>query len=166
MSSPWVIDPIGPLSGDTVQPDLYFEIGDPQQPGGSRDLLAEIYGRDLRFGEDFLLLAASGDLQRTTGLEALRASLTRAIVLEPGEIFWRPDYGIGLTNFLNLPASAANIHEMKNRISSTLASDPAVEEVFDPSVVVSRDGGLIEISVKVRIAGQEETIDVALRSLL
>ncbi len=81
----------------------------------------------------------------------------------PGGIFWRPDYGIGITDFLNVRASAAEIVEMKNRIRSTLASDPAVEEVSPPEVVVNANG-MIEVKVDIKVAGQVQPIALGVRA--
>jgi hypothetical protein len=57
---------------------------------------------DLSYPGD-LVVRGSGDLERTTGLGALRAAFARALITTPGELFWRPNYGVGATEFLNVP---------------------------------------------------------------
>jgi len=116
--------------------------------------LEAIFGVDLNFPGD-LVVKGSGDLELTSGLGALKASFARALITTPGEIFWQPDYGIGATEFLNRPASAPILHELKNRIRTTLASDPAVDEVTEPTVTVTSNG-LVEVDVRVSTAGKSE----------
>lgn len=132
----------------------YFEIGDPLNPADRVDYLGEFYGVDLRFGEDFLT-QADGDLQLTTGLEAFRANLARALVTRKGDIFWRPDYGIGLQEFLNARPTAEARAEMENRIRSTLGSNPDVEEVVEASVTQSASGDLIEVNIRAFVLGED-----------
>jgi phage baseplate assembly protein W len=146
-----------------VHPDIVFEVGDPL-PGGAApaaDMLGRLYGVDLRFELDYFVMG-SGDLERTQGLEALKASFARSLVTTPGEIFWRPTFGIGITDFLNQRPTAAMIHEVKNRIRSTLLSDPAVEEVSKLDVIASADGSF-QVHVTVRIAGQVQPIALGIR---
>jgi hypothetical protein len=82
----------------------------------------------------------------------------------PTRATWRPNYGVGATEFLGVPASAANIAELKNRIRRTLAADPAVDQVDDPRVTIAGDGsGLIEIDVAIRVAGQGQRFQLAIR---
>jgi hypothetical protein len=159
----FVVEDMGLATRGRLTPTTVFEVGDPLPPSeaGATDLLGRFYGVDLRMTTDYLVMG-SGDLQRTEGLEALKASFARALVTVPGGIFWRPDWGIGITDFLNRRASAADIHEMKNRIRTTLASDPAVDEVSAPEVVVNADG-MIEVNVDVKIAGQVQPIALGIR---
>jgi len=154
-------------TGGVVSPDVVYNYGLPAVPGdeGIIDHLARIYGVDLYYQEGDFLLQGNGDLALTKGLGAFRANFARAIATPPGDIFWRPTYGIGLVEFLNKPATAANIYEMKNRIQQTLGADPAVEEVTRNDVLVSRDvTGLIEVFVDIVVSGQPSSLHFAIRS--
>lgn len=125
------------------------------------ELFETLYGVDLRFRGDFLV-ASDYDLQATQGSEAVKANLMRSLVTVPGELFWRPTYGVGIQRFLNLPASAANIEEMKERIRRTLETQRAVDEVG--RIDVRMDGvGLIELEIHIRISGQPERLSLGVR---
>ena len=152
------VEDLGLATAGYVTAPAYFDVGDPIAPGSASavELLGRFYGVDLRFGLD-LIARGSGDLQRTAGLEALKANFARELVIAPGGIFWRPDYGIGLVEFLNKRATAENIAEMKRRIQVNLMSDPAVEDLTRLDVFVVADG-LIEVFVDIRIAGQVQPI--------
>jgi len=157
------VEDLGIATHGVVQPDIVYEVGEPLPAGAApaTDMLGRLYGVDLRFELDYFVTGAS-DLERTRGLEALKASFARALVTRPGEIFWRPTYGIGIVDFLNLKATTAMIHEVKNRIRSTLLSDPAVEALPRLDVFASADGSF-EVFVNLRIAGQVEPIALAVR---
>jgi len=160
----FIVEDMGLAAKGAITPTTYFEVGDPIAPSGmgATDLLGRFYGVDLRMMTDYLVMG-SGDLQRTKGLEALKASFARALVTTRGGIFWRPEYGIGITDFLNRRASAAEIMDAQNRIRTTLASDPAVEQMDSPQVVVTA-GGLVEIMVTVQVAGQIQPIALGIRA--
>jgi len=154
-------------TGGKVSPDVVYNYGLPAVPGteGVQDHLARLYGVDLFYQEGDFLLQGSGDLQLTKGLGAFRANFARSLATPPGNLFWRPNYGIGLVEFLNRPATAANIWEMKNRIQQTLGSDPAVEEITRNDVLLDRDViGLIEVFVDVVVSGQPTSLNFAIRS--
>jgi phage baseplate assembly protein W len=122
-----------------------------------QDRLGARFGVDLSFPGDFVPLA-SGDLERTRELEGLRANFARALITAPGEIFWRPDYGVGATEFLGRPANAVNASELKNRIRASLAGDERVESV-DFVEAVFAPGGL-EIEVRVTVAGSAQSLGI------
>lgn len=150
------------LATDGYMSATFFDVGEPLVPGTARavDLFARFYGVDLRFAVDYFT-KADGDLQLTEGLGALKASFARALVTVPGEIPWWPDYGIGITRFLNLRATAANIAEMKHRISLFYNGDPAVEEVVRRDVIVNATG-MIEVFVDVKVVGQVVPIAIGI----
>jgi phage baseplate assembly protein W len=154
-------------TGGKVSPDVVYNYGLPAVPGteGLADHLARLYGVDLFYQQGDFLLQGNGDLALTTGLGAFRASFARALATPPGDIYWRPNYGVGLVEFLNLPATAANFHEMKNRIQQTLGSDPAVEEITRNEVTLSRNvTGLIQVFVDVVVGGQPTSLSLEIRS--
>ena len=159
----FMVEDMGIATRGLLTPTPYYEVGDALAPSevGATDLLGRFHGVDLRMTTDYLM-TGSADLQRTKGLEALKASFARALVTIPGGIFWRPGYGIGATDYLNKSASAAQIMDLQNRIRTTLASEPAVDEVKSPQVVVNSDG-MIEVMVTVMIAGQVTPIALGIR---
>jgi len=124
--------------------------GRPAQP--VQDALEIQYGVDLRYPGD-LVVRGSGDLERTRGIEAFKSAFARALITSPGELFWRPDYGIGATEFLNRPINKATILDLKNRIRRSAQSEAAVERVDELEVSYSPTSELLEVRVRVLIAG-------------
>ena len=158
---------VGLATGGIVTPDVVYNYGLPSVRGAdnAEDHLARLYGVDLFFQQGDHLLMGNGDLALTRGLGAFRANFARALVTTPGDIFWRPDYGIGLVEFLNARATAAASYEMKNRIQQYLSSEPAVEEVTRNEVTISRDTiGLVEVFVDVVVSGQQASLQLQIRS--
>jgi hypothetical protein len=159
-----VVEDLAIATGQRIQGAPFYDV-DPEgrSPSPIDRALENVYGVDLAYPGD-LVVRGSGDLERTTGIGALLANFARALITTPGELFWRPTYGVGATEFLNLPVSAGNIAELKNRIRRNLSADPAVEQVDDPVVSIAADGsGLIEIDVFVRIAGHGQRFQLAIR---
>ena len=159
----FLVEDLSLATGGMVRPDIVYEVGDPLAAGQlqATDILGRLYGVDLLFQLDYAVTGAR-DLERTRGLEALKASFARALVTKPGEIFWRPTYGIGITDFLNRATTAQMIHEVKNRIKTTLLSDPAVESLPKLEVFVSASG-MFEVFVDLKIAGQVEPMALGVR---
>lgn len=136
--------------------------GAPREPGLARDELAARYGIDLRFPGD-LLVAANGDFQLTAGIEGFRQVFTRALITSPNELFWTPEYGIGITEFLNVPASAASAHELQNRIRTFLEGQPDVNSIDQVEVRLSPTGGTIELYLRFTLEGVRERLGLLIR---
>ena len=67
--------------------------------------------------------------------------------------------------FLNKPATTANVHEMRNRIQQTLGSDPAVEAITRNEISISRDPvGQVEVFVDAVVSGQPTSLQLSIRS--
>jgi hypothetical protein len=158
---------IGIATGGVVTPDTVYNYQLPAVPGEGNidDHLARLYGVDLFFQQGDFLLQGNGDVRLTRGLGAFKANFARSLVTPPGDIFWRPRYGIGLVEFLNARATAGTIYEMKARIQTSLSENAAIEEISRNDVLVSRDPiGLIEIFVDIVLSGQPTAIQLEIRS--
>ena len=163
----FIVSDLAIATHGVVTPDIIYNYALPAVPGtqNTEDHLARLYGVDLLFDQGDYRLQGNGDLALTRGLEAFKANFARSLVVRPGDIFWRPNYGIGLVEFLNAPATAANIFEMKNRIQQSLTSDAAVEEITRNDIEISRNPiGLIEIFTSVVVAGQATALQLEVRS--
>lgn len=122
------------------------------------------YGVDLRWRDGFEV-ASNGDVREESGLDVLRANFERALVVTPGEIFWRPDYGIGIGTYLGRKLSASTLEELRTRISSWLLRQPLVERVDPLKLYVSLDlPGVLEIHLGVRVASQDSTWSLTARA--
>jgi phage baseplate assembly protein W len=93
-----------------------------------QDTLADEVGEDLLGGRDAALTAA-GDLPTVRGLDNLRRAIFRRLVVSPGEWKSRPDYGVGIKQFLKKPLTAARKAELYNRIVENLRRDARIERI-------------------------------------
>lgn len=156
------LDDLALATEGRIRPDPFFELAAPQEPKPpERDVLAERFGVDFVFDGDFHETAA-GDLTLTTGLEGFRAVFTRALVTEPGELHWAPEYGIGIGSFVGRRASAANVSELRNRIRSSLLANQDVDAIDKLEVHANADGS-VEIDLRVLVAGLPQKLGLRIR---
>jgi phage baseplate assembly protein W len=132
-------------------------VGTPATDAESQD--ARFFGKDIWFsvdapgaadGDANWLVDASGDWTAVTGLEALRQSLLRRIITNPGEWRTKPDYGAGARLYVKAKNTAGMREELAGRIKSQLLADPRVESI-DLVVVTPLDDGSPGIKVSVSI---------------
>ncbi len=116
----------------------------------------EIYGLDLAFSNDYQV-SASGDMQTISGQNNIREALIRRTVTQPGSLIHRPDYGVGIKDFLNALNSLDNQRELANRIKVQWEQDPRVVEVIGVRLLIEDDTPeKIEIGVRVNLVGLGE----------
>lgn len=120
----------------------------------NNETLALRYGIDCSFYQGDLIATGAGDFMLTEGVEGIRQVIARSLITSPGELFWRPNYGIGVEEFLNAPMSAATVSEIKSRIRHSLEDQDDVEEILAVDVSMY-DDGRIEIDLTVRLAGMD-----------
>lgn len=101
-------------------------------------------------GEAAYVVTPAGDLTIVTGREALRQSLIRRWITNPGEWTTVPDYGAGARQYVkgrNTPALRA---ELESRIRAQTLRDKRVQSVTVVTVSQLEDGSAgIKISVTV-----------------
>ena len=114
------------------------------EPGiGETALRAEIdrlFGRDIWFDVTDLLAAdyvvtRAGDWASVAGREALRQSIIRRIITNPGEWQTLPDFGIGARQFVKARNTQSARDELTERIKGQVAQDPRVRRVDDVTIV-------------------------------
>lgn len=130
---------------------LEYEVGETAPPGGAQDVLGVRYGVDLAFDGD-LKRTGAADLALTSGSDGIRGALMRALITEPGEIFWRPRYGVGLTSLINQSITAELLAEIEVRVRNSFEEEPDVDELENLDVS-SNMSNLIDIQVAVRLRG-------------
>lgn len=115
-------------------------------------------GRDIWFdlssatkGGDYEV-APNGDWKLAQGREALRQSIIRRILTNPGEWQTLPDFGVGARLFVKARNTRATREELKSRIKAQVTSDPRVDKVAQIVVEDIDDG--IKISVEVLAVGR------------
>lgn len=165
----FAVEPLSIATQGLVQTAIAYEGVDltprpPVRPGRelAEQRLGERYGVDLDFPGDFVVLG-SGDLALTAGLEGLRACFARGVVTSPAELFWRPRYGVGATEFLGRPRSAANLSELRNRIQATLIDHVSVDEIRRLEVSTRPNVAMVEVETQVIVAGREQSIGLRIR---
>lgn len=140
--------------------------GQPAPSAGSSDIeaqLARFYGEDIWYdvsradpntGAPDYVVTAAGDWARATGLEALRQSLLRRLITNPGEWQTVPDYGVGAQQFVKRQLTPAVLAELEGRIRSQFMRDDRVESV--QTVGVESLDGIegIKITVFIVAAGR------------
>ena len=124
--------------------------------------LEELFGVDLDLNDFEYLLASTSDLKLTKGANAVKNNITRALVTEPGELFWAPNYGVGLIGLINAPASADMFDKIRNRVKATLSSNPDVDEIKRVDVFEQGDG-LYIVDIEYTLNGNPEQIKLSLR---
>lgn len=117
---------------------------------------------DVQHKKDFVKQdAPGGDLTTISGLENVKQAILRRIMTEPGSLTHRPNYGVGLKQFQNAPASLATHRELANRISQQLRRDSRIAEVTSVSVDVrDSEPEKARILVSVLIVGFDEIVPV------
>jgi phage baseplate assembly protein W len=116
----------------------------------------EILLRDILHDGDFRE-TANGDLQTISGLQNLYQALFHRLITSPGTLIHRPEYGVGIKDFQNAPASLQNQTTLANRIREQFERESRIERItgfqFD---VDDERPELTTITIKARIRGYGE----------
>lgn len=129
-----------------------------------RQVLRDFFGQDLLYNRSgHLEVGSKADLLLCSGAECVKANIARALVTVPGDLVHRPDYGVGIQDFVNLPATPANFEELKARIRASLESNQDVETIEKLEVKRGVDVSVIEIELVVRVSGQPVQLAVGVR---
>lgn len=117
----------------------------------------EFYGLDIEHRDDFIREEGAGDINTIEGLENVKEALRRRLITRPGEVVHRPEYGVGLPDYLNAPATLPVKQALAAKIATQFARDPRVQEIlgiqmettdFSPDKTV--------ITVRVKLVGYGE----------
>lgn len=116
----------------------------------------ETFLEDIAFGSD-LAISPSGDVQTATGIANIKQQLLHRLITQPGSLIHRPDYGVGVKDFLNGINSISNQRALAVRIEEQFKRDIRVDDVLN--VAVNSDDSrpeLVIISIKVLLVGLGE----------
>lgn len=105
--------------------------------GDLADQQSALFGEDIWYdvshpdntGYADLIVDAGGDWQDVTGIEALRQSLLRRLITNPGEWQTVPDYGVGARQYIKAPMTPSTLSELEARIRSQYLRDDRVEAI-------------------------------------
>jgi len=127
---------------------VYYGQADPAPiaPANDEDPAAEAYGVSI----DWLSggLTGGGDLVEVRGRQCLLDDLMSIAVMEPGELFHRPDDGGSLPQNVNGPATPQQLGQIRSRLKRQWAKDSRVKSVDSVDFVVDQ-GGQIQMRSKI-----------------
>lgn len=122
------------------------------------DIWLDVAAPDLVFGQASYVTTPAGDWQVARGREALRQSLNRRIITNPGEWATKPEYGVGARQFVKRKNTAGARAELEQRIRAQFAQDVRVQSVDLVTIAQLDDGSAgVKISVHVTPRGRLRT---------
>jgi phage baseplate assembly protein W len=119
----------------------------------------DIFGRDVLWKANNTVVTASGDYALVEGLEALKQAIWIRLIVSPGEYAGRPDFGVGLPQYVKKRTTPALLDEIRQRILDQLSKDDRIERVLDAQCErydLSGQTG-IRVVVKVEAVGREQS---------
>jgi len=103
-------------------------------------------GTDIYQEADFRI-GSNGDLCTASGIDGLKYRIDRMLLTAPGEIFHRPDWGVGIIRFLNRPNNANTIAQLRNAIIRNVSKDPDVERVVRVGIKREEHGVIVSVEL-------------------
>jgi hypothetical protein len=128
-----------------------WNIPSPVPETASEEQKLLLYGKDIFFNGDFDV-GPNGDYVLLSGKEAMRQAIYRRLMTRPGEYKLRPEYGVGVQDFVKKRRLASTLDELRQRTIDQLSLDTRISEVVDIGVDLIDDG--IQLKVAVRLAGE------------
>ena len=119
-----------------------------------QDEQAKLLGKDVLFNGDYAVTAA-GDYVLVEGLTALRAAVYRRLLTRPGEYKARPEYGVGIMDFVKRRNVPTTLAEIRQRVTDQLSLDPRISEVREVVVEAFPDG--IKLGIVIQASGKTLT---------
>lgn len=103
-------------------------------------------GTDIYQEADFRI-GSNGDLCTASGIDGLKYRIDRMLLTSPGEIFHRPEWGVGIIRFLNRPNNANTIAQLRNAIIRNVSKDPDVERVVRVGIKREEHGVIVSVEL-------------------
>lgn len=122
-----------------------------QQVSSVQQQQAILLGKDILFVNDYAVTAAR-DYVLVAGLEALKHAINRRLITRQGQFRARPEYGVGIMDFVKKRNTLATLDELRQRTGDQLSLDPRISEVVDVVVEPITDG--LKLGVIVQAAGK------------
>jgi hypothetical protein len=85
-------------------------------------MLEEIFGYDILLSDGNFVAAPNGDLETISGLECFIQEIKHEMMTYPGDLFYDPEYGFGLLDFIHKKSTDINKLELKQRIKTKLST--------------------------------------------
>lgn len=115
--------------------------------------MSDIFKTDLNFE-----VTAKGDIDRISGELNLKKALYRRLITTKGSLIGRPEYGVGIKNYLNAVNSQSTQRKLANAIQEEFEKDDRVIKVL--GVNIRKDmtkPDVVNVSVRVlsKVSGEE-----------
>lgn len=129
----------------------------------SIDQASKFFGLDIWFdvampgsdGQATYVVTPAGDVTVASGREALRQSLTRRLITNPGDWKTVPEYGVGARQYVKGKNTPSRRAELESRIRAQFMRDPRVLRVALAMVTPLDDGSPgLRVSVSVIPVGR------------
>ncbi len=104
---------------------------------------------DVQADQPDTVVTPAGDWLAVDGHEALRQSLLRRTITNPGELATIPGFGVGARLYIKARNTPAMRDELEQRIRSQYLADPRVEAVGTVSIEQLTAGPGLKLSVQV-----------------
>lgn len=108
-------------------------------------------GRDLFF-DGKLHVSAARDWVVVEGVAALRQWVWRVLSTSPGSWSVRPDYGVGVEDFVYETLTASRAAELRSRIIDQLQRHPRIQRVT-ATEIEQTDAGVLILRIAIEVAG-------------
>jgi hypothetical protein len=131
-----------------------------------RDIWFDIASPDVQLGEARYVVTPAGDWKPVTGEEALRQSLIRRLITNPGDLAWAPMFGVGAIQYVKARSVPSVRSELEGRIRSQFLADPRVQAVETVMISPLDDGSpgiriLVTVTPKGRLRA-DKALPIAL----
>jgi len=115
-------------------------------------------GKDIRHSRGDFEATKTGDIDRVEGLDNLDQALFHRLLTSPGTLVHRPDYGVGIKDWVGQLTTVDKQRDLALRISEQYNKDPRVDVVNQVRFEVNdANPDLFLIFVKYVAVGYNET---------
>lgn len=122
------------------------------------DIWLDVAAPDVELGQAGYVTTAAGDWAIARGREALRQSLLRRLITNPGDWQTKPDYGVGARQYVKAKNTSTKRAELESRIRAQFARDVRVHSVEIVTLAELDDGSPgLKVSVTVTPRGRLRT---------
>lgn len=115
----------------------------------------DVYGTDVLYTDD-VQVSAKGDLATIDGIDNLRRSILRRLLVRPGEYKLNPQYGAGVPSYVKKGQTKANLDELQHAIVDQLSRERRIDKVLAITVsatMFDQQPGII-VSIQVLAIGR------------
>lgn len=118
-----------------------------------QDERRRLLGRDILFDGDYHV-TPDGDWQVIEGLDAMRQAIYHRLITRPGEFKARPEYGVGIYDYVKEAKTPAMLAQLKTRIRTNLLRDRRISDVEVTLEDLTGNLPGLKVGVTVLIAGE------------